>query len=196
MVADNVCSRPVHIHRCINIIYIFRITLYVSIPGAGDGACDGIAVGRYTIGQDDDVLQIAYGRIRVQQLLGHMDTGLLVGAAAGFDAIDLTLKSIQLIGGIEMTVVDARSGFGVSDNGDAGSTALRQQLLAKGNGSLFGIQKFVVIVHTARFVDDQDHVGVGLEVLALDGQGDLVDALLVLYRLGHLVEQDGSRSFP
>ena len=38
-------------------------------------------------------------------------------------------------------------------------------------------------VHTVGIIDDQNHIGGGLVVLALDGQGNLVDAILVLHRL-------------
>ena len=149
-----------------------------------------MAVGGLTIGQDDDVLLLAGGRSRGQQLLGHMDTGLLVGAAIGVCCLVYCfLKSIQLGGRVEVAAVVRRGRIDKGDDGDAGGAVLRQQLVTEGLGGLAGVGELGAL-HTAGAVDDQDHIGGGAVVLALDGQGNLIEAILSIHRLGRFAEVD------
>ena len=155
-----------------------------------------MAVGGLTIGQDDDVLLPAGGRIRGQQLLGHMDTGLLVGAAVGVGGvIHGGLEGRQLIGRVEAAVAVRRSISGIGDDGDTGSAVLRQQLVTEGLGGFLGVGELGAL-HTAGAVDDQNHVGGGLVVLALDGQGELIETILPLHGLGFFAEVDRALSRP
>lgn len=103
-----------------------------------------MAVGGLTIGQDDDVLLLAGGCRRRQQLLGHMDTSLLVGAAIGVGGgIHSGLEGRQLRGRVEVAAVVRRGRIDKGDDGDAGSAPFGKQLLTEGLGSLAGVGELV-----------------------------------------------------
>ena len=175
---------------------IFGISLVTAAPnafhlcGAVSGALVHMVSGA-TVGQQDhvDVLAVLQkvALSRIDQVVGQLETGFHVGAAASFQAFNSILK----IGSALSQIGPANDGFRIigklhqSRIALIGGLGVLDVLVHEALGGLFGRSQ-AIPVHTAGGVHDQDHRRIRRsgDLLQLLSRGHLQGDLKFVFRAG------------